>query len=165
MEWLDSNLFHPCRVRSTSAYQLIGRSMDQPVEVNSKIISCHRIRTDYTWGWPAGRTIYREFFLHQQTRFFFKSQKRFIVEYCDWSHLKGFLLEKTILEFHWFRKIISQWNCPITEKSHFPPFLFLFLRLQEKTSTYRNDFDTVECVFELCILCQNFKFLFIVLLW
>ena len=27
-----------------------------------------------------------------------------IVEYCDWSHLK----EKIILEFHWFRQIISQ---------------------------------------------------------
>ena len=57
--------------------------------------------------------------------FFLKSKKRFIVEYCDCSHLKEFSLEQIILEFHWFRKIISQWNCPITEKSHFPPFYFI----------------------------------------
>ena len=56
-------------------------------------------------------------FLHRLTWFVLKSKKRFIVEYCDWSHLKEFSLEQITLEFHWFRKIISQWNCPITEKA------------------------------------------------
>ena len=51
-----------------------------------------------------------------------KSKKRFTVEDCDWSHLKEFELEHIILEFHWFREIISYEKCPIKKKKNFPPF-------------------------------------------
>ena len=40
--------------------------------------------------------------------FFKKSKKkRFVVEYCDRSHFKYYLLDDVVLEFHWSREIIS----------------------------------------------------------
>ena len=40
-----------------------------------------------------------------------------------------------------------------------------FSSLQKNASSYRNDFDIIQCVFELYILCPNFNFLYIFLLW
>ena len=36
-----------------------------------------------------------------------KSKTRFVVEYCNWSHFKDYLLVVIVLEFHWSREIIS----------------------------------------------------------
>ena len=94
-----------------------------------------------------------------------KSKTRFVVEYCDWSHFKDYLLIVIVLYFHWSREIISLWNRPIIKRPYIPGDFLNFLNLQGNASRYRNDFDIIQCVFELCVLYQNFNFLFIFLLW
>ena len=74
------------------------------------------------------------------------------------------------------RTRLSRWGtCPLVsnflmkssnyKKTSFPGDFFYFLSLQENASRYRNEFDIIQCVFELCILCRNFRFLFVFLLW
>ena len=43
------------------------------------------------------------------------------------------------------------------KKTLFPGFIFIFLSLQENASRYRNDFDIIQCVFELCIMFTKFQ--------
>ena len=65
--------------------------------------------------------------------FFKKSKKRVIVEYCDWSHFKYYLLENVVLESHWSREIISQWMwSPITKRPYFPR-IFLIVWVYKRT--------------------------------
>ena len=51
------------------------------------------------------------------------------------------------------------------KKTLFPGDFLIFFNLQENALSYRNDFDIIQCVFELCIFYLNFRFLFMFLLW
>ena len=53
---------------------------------------------------------------------------------------------------------------PNYKKASFPRDFFNSLSLQENALRYGNDYDIIQCVFKLCILCPNFRFLFIFLL-
>ena len=74
-----------------------------------------------------------------------KSKTRFIVEYCDWSHFKDYLLDDVVLEFHWSREIISEWNRPITKKLYFPGIFFIFW-VYKRTS---QDIETILTSFNV----------------
>ena len=55
-----------------------------------------------------------------------KSKTLFVVEYCDWSHVKDNFLVVIVLEFHWSREIIFLWNRPITKRPYFPGIFKIF---------------------------------------
>ena len=71
-----------------------------------------------SWNNAYKMTLFKLFSKHKQDKlerdqlvtlplFLRKSKKRFVVEYCDWSHFKDNSLVDVVLEFHWSREIIS----------------------------------------------------------
>ena len=83
--------------------------------------------------------------------FFKKSKRRFVVEYCDWSHFKDYLSVVIVLEFHWSREIISLWNRPITKRPYFPGILFHFL-------IYKRTPQDIETILTLFNVFSNYTY-------
>ena len=104
-------------------------------------------------------------FWHIIRRSFFKYQKNYLSQNIVISlilktvYWTMFSLNAIGLEKKYFLIKSSK------QKKEISTLIFLFFSLQEKALRYCNDFDIIQCVFELCISCRNFNFLFIFLLW